>query len=212
MKKPRVIVNCAMSIDGKIALPSRKQTRISNDEDIARVHRLRNQCDAILVGIGTVLADDPSLLVKKRYVKNVSCPLRIVLDSTYRIPAEAQVFTGDAHTLIVTTCKEEHNNGVEVIRCGSKGERVDLTELMKILYKRGIRRLMVEGGETVIWELLAADLVDELMVFIAPLVIGGTESPTLAGGKGAQSIKEIIHLKIHRMNRIGGGILIFAHR
>ena len=87
---PFVTVNCAMSADGKIALPTRRQTRISSEEDIARVHRLRNASDAILVGIGTVLSDDPSLLVKEKYVRRPRRPLRIVLDSRYMEKSQAK--------------------------------------------------------------------------------------------------------------------------
>ncbi|HDH81938.1 MAG TPA: 5-amino-6-(5-phosphoribosylamino)uracil reductase, partial [Thermoplasmatales archaeon] len=91
--KPFVIVNCAMSIDGKIAFPDRKQAKISNDEDMARVHKLRDECDAVLVGIGTVLSDNPKLTVKEKYVQNPSNPLRVVLDSNFRTPRDAEVFS-----------------------------------------------------------------------------------------------------------------------
>jgi len=116
--KPYVIVNCAMSIDGKIALANRKQMRISNEEDMKRVYMLRNECDAVLVGIGTVLNDDPKLTVKEKYVKNPSQPLRIVLDSNFRTPKNAEVMSKDAPTLIVTTCREFKEGNIEVIKCG----------------------------------------------------------------------------------------------
>ena len=208
MKRPRVTINCAMSLDGKIALPSRRQTRLSCDEDLKRVHTLRNNSDAIVVGIGTVLMDDPKLLVKEKYVSSPSKPLRIVLDSNFRIPKNAQVLKPGAPTLIVTTCNEERHNDIEVIRCGLLNERVDLQQLLEYLGKRGIKKIMVEGGETVMWEFLKNNLVDELFVFIAPLIIGGVTSPTLAGGKGAASLDFVIQMKMQRITRIGNGLLI----
>ena len=103
MSLPYTIINCAMSADGKIALPSRKQTRISNEEDMARVHRLRNECDAVLVGVGTILSDDPKLTVKERHVDEVRNPLRVVLDSKGRTPTDSEVLSNDSPTLILTS-------------------------------------------------------------------------------------------------------------
>jgi len=204
--KPFIIVNCAMSIDGKIAFPDRKQAKISNEEDMARVHKLRNECDAVLVGIGTVLSDNPKLTVKEKYVQNPSNPLRVVIDSNFRTPREAEVFRGDAPTLIATTCREFKQGNIEVIKCGE--EKVDLKKLLDLLYQRGIKKLLVEGGETVIWEFLKQNLVDELYVFIAPFVIGGKTSPTMAGGEGAPPQESVIHMKLEGVERVGDGILL----
>lgn len=195
-----------MSIDGKIALANRKQTRISNEEDMKRVYKLRHECDAVLVGIGTVLNDDPKLTVKEKYVKNPSQPLRIVLDSHFRTPKNAEVMSKNAPTLIVTTCTQFKKENIEVIKCGEK--KVDLKKLMDILYKRGVKRLLVEGGETVIWEFLKNHLVDELSIFIAPIIIGGKNSPTLAGGEGASLPEEIIRMKLVESKKLGDGILL----
>ena len=161
MLRPYVIINCAMSADGKIALPSRIQTRISNEEDIRRVYELRNNCDAILVGINTVLSDDPRLIVKSKYVKKRNKPIRIVLDSKGRVPLNANILDSSAKTIIVTSeqCKREIAKA-EVIRCGDN--RIDLHRLLAILYDRGIRNLLVEGGETIIWSFLKEGLVNEL--------------------------------------------------
>lgn len=204
MKKPHVIVNCASSIDGKIALVGKKPLKISNEEDMARVHKLRNECDAILVGIETVLADNPKLTVKEKYVNKVKQPLRIVLDSKFRIPKDAEVMKPNAKTLIVTTCKEYKEKHVEIIKCGDG--KIDLKKLMEILYEKGIRKLLVEGGSTVIWEFLKEKLVDEMFVFFAPIIIGG-KAPSIAGGEGAKNEKEVIKFKIKEMKAIGNGYL-----
>ncbi len=204
--RPFIIVNYAMSIDGKIALPNRKQMKISNEEDMARVHKLRNECDAVLVGIGTVLTDDPKLTVKEKYVSNPSNPLRVVLDSNFRTPDDAEILSKDSPTLIATTCKEIKQDNIEVIKCGKK--TVNLNKLMDLLRKKGIKKLLVEGGETVIWEFLRQELVDEFYVFMAPFIIGGTTSPTAAGGKGASSPDDIIHMELSDAQRVGDGILL----
>jgi 2,5-diamino-6-(ribosylamino)-4(3H)-pyrimidinone 5'-phosphate reductase len=196
-----------MSSDGKIALPSRKQTRISNDEDMARVHRLRNACDAVLVGIGTILSDDPKLTVKEKHVEEVNNPLRVVLDSNGRTPLNSEVLSGDSPTLIFTSesCNATFDKA-DVARFGT--ERVDLRSAMGFLHERGVRKLLVEGGETVIWSLLQEGLVDELKVFVGSMIIGGTGSPTMAGGEGAASFEEIIPLTLAGSTQLGDGLLL----
>jgi 2,5-diamino-6-(ribosylamino)-4(3H)-pyrimidinone 5'-phosphate reductase len=196
-----------MSADGKIALPSRKQTRISNEEDMKRVHEMRHKSDAILVGIETVISDDPKLTVKEKYVPNPSQPLRIVLDSNGRIPEDAEVLSPVSPTIIaVTESCERKIDGVDVIICG-KGE-VDLPTLLDILDQRGIENLLVEGGEKVIWSFLSQRLADEFYIFVGSMVIGGLESPTPAGGDGAKSEKDIIPLRLIEVTEVGDGVLL----
>lgn len=205
MKKPYVIINCASSIDGKIALPGKLPLKISNEEDMARVHKMRNECDAVLVGIETVLADNPKLTVKEKYVDKVKQPLRIVLDTHLRTPENAEVMKPYAKTLIVTAEKEEEKGNVEIIKCGNG--RIDIKKLMEILYERGIKKLMVEGGGTVIWEFLKNNLVDEMNVFFSPIVIGGN-APSIADGDGAKKEDEIIKMRIEKIEKIGDGYLV----
>jgi len=203
----RVIVNCAMSADGKIALRTRRQTRISNEEDRKRVHRLRNSADAILVGIETVLADNPKLTVNKKYVKQPRHPARIVLDSHGRTPRNALVLDGKARTFIVTnerTSKTFPN--AEVLRSGN--DDIDLKKLMTILEKKGIKRLLVEGGSRVIWSFLNSKIADEVNIFVGSMVIGGDEAPTPAGGDGAPDEKSIVSLKLKDAKVMGSGVLL----
>ncbi len=202
-----VIINCAMSADGKIALPSRKQTRISNEEDMKRVYELRNRSDAILVGIETVLADDPKLTVKKKYVPNPSHPVRIVLDSKGRVPEDAEILSSDSKTILaVSELCTRTIEGPETLVCG-KGE-VDIPMLLDILKKRGMKTLLVEGGEAVIWSFLSQRLADELYIFVGSMVIGGLKSPTPAGGEGVKSEKDIIPLKFIEVTQVGDGVLL----
>ena len=206
---PYVTVNCAMSADGKIALPSRRQTRISSEEDIARVHRLRNRNDAILVGIGTVLADDPSLLVKGKYVRRPLRPLRIVLDSLGRTPANAKVTSAGAPTLIVMTREPSVRpwpDNVETVVLGNGG-RVPIASLLDELDGRKIRMLLVEGGSEVIWSFLKARAVDRLNIFVGSMVLGGA-GPTPAGGEGASRLEDAPRLRLAGTRRLGDGVLL----
>ncbi|MFA5772217.1 MAG: 2,5-diamino-6-(ribosylamino)-4(3H)-pyrimidinone 5'-phosphate reductase [Thermoplasmata archaeon] len=207
MQRPKVIINCAMSADGKIALPTRIQTRISCEEDMARVHRLRNNCDAVLVGIGTILADDPKLTVKNEYVKNPRQPLRVILDSKCRIPKNAQVLNGKAQTIIFTaTGHYKKIRNAEVIECGEN--KIYLKKCLSILHRKGVKTLLVEGGETVIWSFLKERLVDELYVYVGSMIIGGKTSPTMAGGEGIKKLEEAVKLRLKKATRIGDGMLL----
>jgi len=212
MNRPRVIVNCAMSADGKIALPTGKQLRISSEEDIARVYRLRNESDAVLVGVGTILSDDPKLTVKETYVKNPRQPLRVVLDSKGRTPPGSLVLNKTANTLLIMAKGHERpfeGSHIEVVGCTA--DRQGLLEIpciLELLSQRGIRTLLVEGGGTVIWSFLKSGMVDDLYVYIGPCIIGGKNTPTMASGEGIMREDEIITLKIVKTQRTGAGILI----
>lgn len=203
----RVVINCAMSADGKIALRTRRQTRISNEEDKRRVHKLRNSSDAILVGVETVIADNPKLTVNPKYVKRPRHPLRIVLDSKGRTPKNALVLDGTSKTWIVTNekCKRNFPNAATT-RCGK--QEVDLKKLMRILKKKGVGTLLVEGGSKVIWSFLQSRIADEVNVFVGSMVIGGDDSPTPAGGAGAENERAIVALKLSKIRAVGNGVLL----
>lgn len=202
--RPEVTVNCAMTADGKIAGRSRKQMRISSREDLERVKRLRSTSDAILVGVGTVLADDPHLTVKGlTFEEN---PLRVVLDSSGRTPDDAQVLDERAATLMVTSedCQRTWPRG-EVFRAG-RG-RVDLVRALEYLYERGIRKLMVEGGGETIFSFFREGLVDRYCVYVGSMVVGGRGSPTPADGEGLPQDR-IVRLRLASADRMGDGILL----
>jgi len=204
--RPRVIINAAMSVDGKIALPDGRGVRLSNEEDLARVHRLRAEADAVLVGVGTVLMDDPKLTVKPEYAQGRN-PLRVVLDSDGKTPPHAHVLDGTAETLIATTtdCTREFPKAA-VFRAGK--DEVDLNALLDHLAHRGVKTLLVEGGSTVIWSFLRQGLADELKVFVSSVVLGGHATPTLAGGEGVHRLEDAIRLRLERAERLGDGMLL----
>ncbi len=204
--KPFVLVNCAMSADGKLAGPERKQVRISSEEDMIRVKNLRKRYDAILVGVGTVIADDPHLTVKNAtYEEN---PVRIVLDSHGRIPPEARVLDDRAPTIIVTNdeCTKDWGSNVTVIRGGSG--RINLTDVLHILAKDlGIENMIVEGGGEVIASFFREKLVDRYSVFVGGLLIGGRTSPTPADGDGWLA-PEGVKLSLDSAEVLGNGALL----
>ncbi len=194
--KPYVHLNAAMSLDGKIAL-SNKSIDISGTEDKKRVHRLRAKYDSIMVGIKTILKDDPHLTVKHAKGKN---PVRIVVDSKGRTPLSARVLNKQAETIIVVGNKspQERINVLkkhaEIIFCGEN--EIDLDELMKILWKRDIKNILLEGGGTLNWSMLKAGLVDYISVYVGSTIFGGKNAPTFVNGEGFKDIPDCIRLRL----------------
>ncbi len=202
--RPHIVVNCAMTADGKIASIARRQVRISSPEDMERVKELRAGSDAILVGVGTVLADDPHLIV--RSLPPDKNPLRIVLDSQGRTPNNAKVLAGGVPTLIATAtnCSKTWK-GAQVLRCGEG--QVDLQCLMTELERRGIERLMVEGGGETICSFFKHGLVDEYRVFVGSMVLGGVDAPTPCEGHGFLE-ENAIRLRLLTVKQLGEGALL----
>lgn len=202
--RPAIHVNCAMSADGKIAGTDRMQIRISSAEDVERVKRMRCGHDAILVGIGTVLYDDPHLTVKGlSYDEN---PIRIVLDSRGRTPDTAKVLDGRAPTIIVTAegCDRKWDNA-RTVRAG-RG-RVNLVQALESLKAMGVDSIMVEGGGEVIASFFEEGLVDEYTVFVGSMIIGGRNAPTPADGDGRAGASNV-KLKLESSEQLGDGVLL----
>ena len=211
MNKPHVIINCAMSADGKIATPSGKQLRISNKEDLKRMYNLRNNCDAVLVGVKTILSDDPKLTVKEEYVTNPKNPIRVILDTQGRTRRDAHAADSAAKTIIITNGGFDRNYGdnVEVIQCDIDSEGfIDIGKMLEILYSQGIKKLMVEGGSTVIWNFLKNGFADDMYIFIGPIIIGGKYTPSMADGDGISNENDVINLGIVDVSKLDNGILV----
>jgi len=192
-----------MSADGKIAGSDRKQVRISSNEDIARSKELRRRYDAILVGVGTVIADDPHLTIKgASFAEN---PVRIVADPRGRTPAGSQVTDNRARTLILTDdlCGYDWAHA-ERIGCGHP---FDLNKAMQTLYDMGIESLLVEGGGETISSFFRLGLVDRYTVFVGDLIIGGRDSPTPADGDG-WVCDNGIRMRMKSAEVLGDGVLI----
>lgn len=203
--RPFIHVNCAMSADGKLAGDDRTQVRISSEEDKARVKNLRRKYDSILVGVGTVVADDPHLTLKDGdYDTN---PVRIVLDPHGRTPDEAQVLDERAPTIMVTLegCDREWDCE-ETLRYGK--DTIDLEKVMEELAEEfGIENVLVEGGGRTIASFFRAGLVDRYSVFVGGLVIGGADAPTPCDGDGW--VKEGgIQMELRSCEVLGNGALL----
>jgi 2,5-diamino-6-(ribosylamino)-4(3H)-pyrimidinone 5'-phosphate reductase len=218
--RPYVVVNVAMSADGKLSTRERRQVRISGKEDFARVDRLKAECDAIMIGIGTVLADDPSLTVKgeenRQERKNQGLcenPVRIVIDSRARIPLDAAILHKGDGQRIVAVSRQAGAERIAALKAHATvitaGDgNVDLAALMEGLGARGIRRVMVEGGGELIAGLIREGLVDEIFPFIGNRIIGGKTAPTLADGEGFFKEDDFCRLTLIETRRIEDGILL----
>jgi 2,5-diamino-6-(ribosylamino)-4(3H)-pyrimidinone 5'-phosphate reductase len=216
MTRPFVFINSAMSADGKISSFERCQVRISGQEDKARVDLLRAESDAIMVGVGTVLADDPSLRVKsqssrlaRRDKGRQEDPLRIIADSLARTPPSAKVLGPGCIVAVTSSAPQPRLDELsltrsEIIVCGK--DRVDLAELFSQLFDRGIKRLMVEGGATLNWSLLNLGLVDEIQVYMGAMIIGGENAPTLVDGPGFK--EHFPRLILSSVQRLDDGVLL----
>jgi GTP cyclohydrolase II len=208
--KPYVVVKYAQTLDGRIATSSGDSRWISGEEERRVSHALRASCDAVLVGVGTVLADDPQITV--RMVPGAS-PIRVVLDSTLRTPDRAKVLADDAATTIVTTDaspveRREHLRrlGVSVLVVPAGRFGVDLTAALEALRAAGIRSLLVEGGGRVITSFLSLGLADRLVVGIAPRVLGtGTDA---VSDLGFTEVTQSLRLERRAVHLAGEDVLI----
>lgn len=203
--KPYVILNAAMTLDGKIATET-GSSNISGKEDLIRVHELRKEVDAIMVGINTVIADDPRLTVHKIESKKEDNPIRVVVDGKGRIPIESRIINNDAPTIIAVsddyksdlTASNKYqilkNNGVDFFFAGEK--QVDLIKLMNYLYEKGVKTLMLEGGSTLNFSMIKDGLIDEIRICVAPMVVGGANAISLFGGDGFMTMDESVKLEL----------------
>lgn len=218
--RPYVVVNVAMSADGKLSTRDRRQVKISGAQDFTRVDRLKAGSDAVMVGIGTVLADDPSLTIKgedcRQHRKSRGVcehPVRVVVDSRARIPLEASILhKGNGLRIVAVSEKADPEkiaalkHAATVIVAGE--QQVDLAALMDELGTMGIQRLMVEGGGELIAGMIRARLVDEIYTFVGNMIIGGRDAPTLADGDGFLTEEEFPWLTLIEARRIENGILL----
>lgn len=202
MVRPYVIIVSEVTLDGKLTLyrgaSSKELMSLMTKEVYKYLHGIRAQVDGIMVGCETVRTDDPSLTV--RYVEGKN-PVRIIPCSTANVPYNAQIFSKDAPTIIVTTqraplerIEKIKSLGAEVLIVGE--DLVDFEKLLPLLYERGIKKLMVEGGASINWEFMRRSFVDELRLIHLPVVVGGENVPTLVGGEGFKSLKKILPFSI----------------
>ncbi len=213
-----VVVNAAMSADGKLSSRRREQIAISGPDDFARVDRLRADSDAVVVGVGTVLADDPHLTLddadlrtRRLEAGEPEHPARVVVDSRARTPTDARILDDAATTYLLVSEAASVERRAELSRAGvefvTAGEtRVDLLRAFAALEREGLEEVMVEGGGELIFSLFEAGLVDECSVFVGPTVIGGRDAPTLADGEGF--VDRFPRLELEGIERMDDGALL----
>jgi 2,5-diamino-6-(ribosylamino)-4(3H)-pyrimidinone 5'-phosphate reductase len=218
--RPYVVVNVAMSADGKLSTRERRQVKISGTDDFLRVDRLKASSDAVMVGIGTVLADDPLLTVKSDELKRErraqgrdEHPVRVIVDSNARIPLTASVLTkGAGKRVIAVTCRADPAKISKLKKMATvvvAGENeVDITTLLDELGAMGMQKVMVEGGGTLIASLFFAGFVDEIYTFVGNIIIGGKNAPTPADGSGFVNEAEFPRLTLLEFTQMDDGILL----
>ena len=216
--RPFVTLKAAASWDGKIATRGRDRGWFTSEAARREVHRMRGEADAVLVGIGTVLNDDPLLTVRACRPRRKDFPLRVILDSGARLPLSSRLVRTAAEAPVLVACtlvaseeKRAHleEAGVEtVVLEANKAGGVDLPDLLSYLAKKEIISILVEGGAAVNWSFLEAGVVDKVRFFLAPLLIGGGQAPTLVDGAGAGELEDCLRLVRTETRRIGPDILL----
>jgi diaminohydroxyphosphoribosylaminopyrimidine deaminase/5-amino-6-(5-phosphoribosylamino)uracil reductase len=214
---PFVTLKIASTLDGKVAARDGSSRWITGEDARADVHRLRAGADAILVGAGTAVTDDPVLTVRDTEYRGRP-PLRVLVDASGRTPPSARILSLEAPTLIATTerCPDDRRGewreaGAEVVVHDSESGRVPLAELMSDLGKRSVQGLLVEGGPTVAWSFVSGGLLDKVVVYLAPKLVGGADAPSGLLGEGVGSIGEALELEIHSVERVGRDVKVEAY-
>ncbi len=209
--RPYVVLSAAISLDGKIATRS-GDSQLSSKKDSRRVHKLRSGVDAILVGRKTVSVDNPLLTVRHLKGKN---PTRIILDSKGTIRSDSKILKTckKVPTIIVVSEKITKSNlarlqkfPIDVIQCGKN--KINLKQLFRILYRKKIKKILVEGGGTTNWSLIECKLVDEIIVTVTPFIIGGKKAISLVEGKGFDSIPKSLSLKLKKIIKMNSEIVL----
>lgn len=213
----QVLINAAMTIDGKIAT-NLGDSKISSKQDLRRLHRLRSSVDAVIIGISTVIADNPKLTV--RLVKrHGTTPVRIIVDSIGRIPLDSKILKSASkiNTIVAVTKRASDERvdkiksaGAIVIVAGTK--TVDLKELFFILKKMGFNKILVEGGGELNWSILQLGIVNELMVTVAPRIVGGRTATTLVEGDGYDRISDGIKMELIKVSRQNNGEVVLYYK
>lgn len=217
--KPFVEVKTAMTLDGKIAAHTGDSRWVTGPESREAVHRLRDEVDGILVGIGTVLADDPELTTRLPEGETGQNPTRVILDRRLRIPETAKVLdVSVAPTVLVAAEGADAGKkarlqarGVQVVTAPEAEQGLDLHAVLEVLYENGVTHLLVEGGAQINGAFLQAGLINKVRSFIAPKLIGGAEAPTPFGGSGFANMSEAVELTDIAVEQYGQDICVVGY-
>lgn len=206
----KVVINAAMTADGKIATRT-GDSAISSDNDLRRVHQLRSSADAIMVGISTVLSDDPQLTVRFG-AEGSRSPTRVVVDSMGRIPSgsrllkkanELNTIVAVANIISSANIRRIESTGAKVLVVGRN--RVELMKVFSMLEKMGYTSILVEGGGELNWSVLKLGIVNELIITVSPRIVGGRSAVTLVGGDGYDRISQGVPLRLRDVERHANG-------
>lgn len=214
---PFVISKVAMTLDGKIAAYNGHSKWVTGEESRQMVHYLRNEIDAILVGIGTVLADDPMLTT--RIPNGGKNPIRIIIDSELRTPVAAKITDcSEAETWIFTNEGENPEKtkvltekGVQIIPVPKSEEGLELADILKIVYEKGVTDVLVEGGGKLNASFLREGLINKFLVYVAPKILGGKDSLTPFTGKNPEAMNEALNMLFDSVEQVGEDLLITAY-
>jgi diaminohydroxyphosphoribosylaminopyrimidine deaminase / 5-amino-6-(5-phosphoribosylamino)uracil reductase len=208
---PSVVLKMAASLDGRTAARDGSSRWITGEEARADVQRLRAWSDAVVVGAGTAVADDPSLTLRDPRLASAVPPLRVVVNASGRLPAEGRLFDGSAPTLVATTERapdrrraEWESAGAEVQVCEPDTDGgVSLAALMAALGKRDVQGVLLEGGPTLAWSAVRDGIVDRVTFYLAPILVGGADARGVVEGAGFAPIAEALRLTVTSVDRIG---------
>lgn len=211
-RMPFVIAKCGMTLDGKIATRTGDSRWVTSEDSRRMVHRLRNEVDAILVGSRTVMTDDPSLTTRLDEGK-IKDPVRIVLDADDYLDRRAQVFhvESDAPTWVVVPEGHDFQGADQVIRVRKGRRGIDMIDLMHELAKRDIMTVLIEGGGTTHATAINAGVVDKILFFVAPKIVGGRDAVTAVEGDGVEKMADAILLERMTARPVGEDLLIEAY-
>ena len=215
--RPFVVLKMAASLDGKTAAADGTSRWITGEAARADVHRLRAWSDAIVVGAGTALADDPSLTVRGTFAGTARPPLRVVVDAAGTVPHDLLMFDGSAPTMVATTDRASASRVREWSAAGADvavldrdaGDAVSMTGLVEELGKRDVQGVLIEGGASLAWSAVREGVVDRVVVYVAPLLVGG-DAPTMIGGEGFVPIGAAQRLGPLAVERIGDDLKVVA--
>jgi diaminohydroxyphosphoribosylaminopyrimidine deaminase / 5-amino-6-(5-phosphoribosylamino)uracil reductase len=214
---PFATLKMAASLDGKVAASDGTSRWISGPESRADAHALRSVSDAIGVGAGTALADDPYLTARD-VPSTGRIPLRVLVDARGRVPATGNLFDGSAPTLVATTQRAPAQRradweefGAQVLVLDEAPGGVDVRALMEALGKRDVQGLVLEGGPTLAWSFVQAGLIDKVILYLGALLVGGSDAPTVLGGRGFAPLAEALRLQAPSVRKLGDDLRVEAY-
>jgi len=215
---PFVVLKFAISLDGKTAASDGSSRWITGAEARADAHRLRAWADAVVVGAGTAIADDPALTVRAARLEAARPPIRVVVDSSGRVPSDGRVFDRSAQTLVATTDRAPTDRiaaweatGAEVVALERDvAGGVDVSALLAALGKRDVQGVLLEGGPTLAWSFVSKGRIDRVVAYLAPALVGGAAAPGGVMGDGFAPIGEALELEIRSVERIGRDVKVEA--